>query len=199
MTKLISVDHYIEKNTQWNKELSFLRGIVLNSELEETIKWGAPVYTYNKKNILGIAAFKNYFGLWFFQGATLNDTHQILINAQEGKTAALRQIRFNSIQDIDPEIIKAYIEEAIQNQKDGKIIKPIKKNASALKTPSILAQSLKDNKLEEAFNNCTIAKKNEFINYILEAKQEATKLRRIDKIIPMIKDGVSLNDKYRSK
>ena len=187
------------KNTQWNKELSFLRGIVLNSELEETIKWGAPVYTYNKKNILGIAAFKNYFGLWFFQGATLNDTHQILINAQEGKTAALRQIRFNSIQDIDPEIIKAYIEEAIQNQKDGKIIKPIKKNASALKTPSILAQSLKDNKLEEAFNNCTIAKKNEFINYILEAKQEATKLRRIDKIIPMIKDGVSLNDKYRSK
>ena len=199
MTKPISVDHYIEKNTQWSKELSFLREIALSLELEETIKWGAPVYTHNKKNILGIAAFKSYFGLWFFQGATLNDTHQLLINAQEGKTAALRQIRFKSIQDVNPKIIKAYIEEAIQNQIAGKIIKPTRKKASTLKTPEILAQTLKENKLEDAFNRFTTAKKNEFINFVSEAKQHTTKLRRIDKIIPMIKDGISLNDKYRSK
>jgi len=74
--------------------------------------------------VVGLGAFKSHAGLWFFQGALLNDTHGKLINAQEGQTKALRQWRFQSMAEIDEKLVKLYVEEAVQNQKEGKAIKP---------------------------------------------------------------------------
>jgi uncharacterized protein YdeI (YjbR/CyaY-like superfamily) len=68
--------------------------------MTETVKWGVPVYTIEGKNIVGIAGFKAYVGLWFFQGAMLKDKKKKLINAQDGKTKALRQCRLNSVKEI---------------------------------------------------------------------------------------------------
>ncbi len=50
----------------------------------------------------------------------------MLINAQEGKTRAMRQWRFGSVDEIDKKLVLEYVQEAIQNQKDGKQIKPEK-------------------------------------------------------------------------
>jgi uncharacterized protein YdeI (YjbR/CyaY-like superfamily) len=47
------------------------------------------------KNLLGIGAFKNHFGLWFFQGSLLKQNTKLLVNAQEGKTQAMRQIKLD--------------------------------------------------------------------------------------------------------
>ncbi|MBK7633096.1 MAG: hypothetical protein IPJ13_01585 [Saprospiraceae bacterium] len=46
--------------------------------------------------MVGLAAFKSYTGIWFFQGGLLDDKQQFLMNAQEGKTKAMRQWRFFS-------------------------------------------------------------------------------------------------------
>ena len=82
------VTEYIEKKDAWSEELKILRSIFSALPLEETIKWGAPYYTSNGKNIVGMSAFKAYFGIWFMQGALLKDEAKKLINAQEGKTSA---------------------------------------------------------------------------------------------------------------
>ncbi len=47
-----------------------------------------------------------------------------MVNAQEGKTDALRQIRFTSIDDIDKNAVLQYVIEAVKNQKEGKEITP---------------------------------------------------------------------------
>ncbi len=41
------------------------------------------------------------------------------------------------------------------------------------------------------------AKRREYAEFIATAKLAATKLRRIEKVLPMIAGGVGLNDKYR--
>ena len=61
----------------------------------------SSVYVYKNKSIIGLSAFRNYFGFWFFQGAFLNDYKKILVNVQEGKTKAMRQWRFHKIGEID--------------------------------------------------------------------------------------------------
>ena len=94
----------------------------------EELKWGTPHYTIDKKIVIGFAGFKQYFGLWFHNGVFLKDEANVLHNTQEGTTKGLRQWRFNSIDEIDADLSLAYAEEAIQNQKDGKEIKPEKKN-----------------------------------------------------------------------
>ncbi|MFT5724600.1 MAG: hypothetical protein ACI9JN_001719 [Bacteroidia bacterium] len=102
------VDDYIANKTGWSSELTALRDIFLSTEMEETIKWGGPVYTVNGKNVTGMAAFKNHYGIWFFNGIFLKDKHNLLVNAQEN-TKALRQIKFKKGDEIPTDIIRQYL------------------------------------------------------------------------------------------
>ena len=99
------VTQYIEKKKKWSKELTLLRELLQQSELVEDFKWKVPTYTLQGKNVIGIAGFKNYVGLWFFQGVFLKDEKKLLVNAQENKTKGLRQLRFNCLAEIDKTIL----------------------------------------------------------------------------------------------
>jgi uncharacterized protein YdeI (YjbR/CyaY-like superfamily) len=195
MKKFKTVDDYIA-GAQWQNTLIKLRKILLSTELEETVKWGSPVYVLNGKNIVGLGSFKAYAGLWFYQGSFLKDEKKKLINAQEGKTKGLRQWRFKNITEIDDDLVKAYIFEAIENQKQGKELKPSR--GKALVIPPELENALDQNKaLKMQFDELSLSCKREYAEYIAEAKREDTKIRRLEKIIPMIMERVGLNDKYK--
>lgn len=58
------------------------------------------MYVCQNKNVAGIAGFKSYVGIWFYQGALLKDGGKKLISADEDLTQALRQWRFANIQEI---------------------------------------------------------------------------------------------------
>lgn len=197
MKKVASVEEYLENNDTWKNELVLLRNIINAEGLEETIKWSAPTYCYKNKNVVGMAAFKNHFGIWFFQGALLNDDHNLLENAQEGKTKALRQMRFTNIDQIDAKKIAGYIKEAMKLVDDGKEIKPVRNKA--IDIPEALQKRLtSDTKLKAAFDALTLGKQRDYANHIAEAKREATKEKRLEKIIPMILSGIGLYDKYKN-
>ena len=196
MKRAKSVDEYIADAGIWNSELKRLREILQSTELEEDVKWGGPCYTYDGKNVVGMAGFKSYFGLWFHQGALLKDQKKVLINAQEGRTKALRQWRMQAAKDIKPTIIKSYVEEAIKLTKEGKIVAPARKKP--LVVPPELKKALHANKKAgENFKNMRLGLQREYADYIAEAKRDDTKLRRIEKILPMIGIGAGLHDKYR--
>ena len=87
------VDFYFNKAKQWQEELGKLRAVVLGGQLSEELKWGVPCYTFQKRNVVLIHAFKEYCALLFFKGALLKDPNSILIQ-QTKNTQATRQIRF---------------------------------------------------------------------------------------------------------
>ncbi|MBQ4819076.1 DUF1801 domain-containing protein [Aquimarina sp. MMG016] len=191
-----SVEEFISKKSEWKDALEKLRSIMLSTELVETVKWGIPAYTVNGKNVVGIGAFKSYVGIWFYNGVFLKDTEKKMINAQEGKTKGLRQWRFNSVHEIDENLVLQYVKEAIQNQKEGKEIKPEK--SKPIDIPVELANALEENSdLKKSFEELTPFKQKEYIEYIAMAKREATRLSRLEKSVPMILEGIGLNDKYR--
>lgn len=195
MAPVNTVDAFIEKQAKWKTSLMKIREIMLKTELEESIKWGVPVYSLNGKNIAGMAAFKSYVGIWFYQGVFLKDPYQKLVNAQEGATKAMRQLRFASEEDVDDALVNEYVSEALQNQKDGKEIKPDTKKPLII--PEELRNVLEENAaLQKAFDSLSLTKRRDYAEYISSAKREATKITRLEKIIPMIKKGIGLHDKY---
>jgi uncharacterized protein YdeI (YjbR/CyaY-like superfamily) len=184
-----------DKQNEWTNEIEALKAILVKTQLVETVKWGAPVYTYNGKNVVGIAGFKNYFTLWFYKGVFLKDEAAKLVNAQDGKTKSLRQWRFESGDDLNEKLILQYVKEAIEIEKAGLAVKPEKKSNAI---PELLQHALNENEeLNVAFSKLTPGKQREYSEYVTEAKQEKTKLSRLDKIIPLITDGKGLNDKYK--
>ena len=120
----------------------------------------------------------------------------MLTNAQEGKTKALRQWRFDTIEDIDQVLVTNYVDEAIDNKKKGRVVKPAK--ATIHKVPSEFTLFLKrDRALQKSFSELTPYKQKEYAEFIAEAKRDSTKEVRFIKIRPMIISGKGLNDKYR--
>lgn len=186
----------MQNNTQWTEELELVTSIINKLPLEKTIKWGAEVFTYKGKNVVSYGGFKSFFTIWFYNGVFLEDKYNVLVNAQEGKTKSLRQWRFASISEIDEKKILEYINEAIEIEKKGLKIAP--ERFVEIPVAEILEKEFKNDKiLKNAFEKLTPGKQKEYIVYINEAKQEATKLKRLEKIKPMISQGIGLNDKYK--
>lgn len=198
MRKVNSVEEYIETNSKWSEALSLLRSIIISTELEETLKWSIPTYTIKGKNVCGIGAFKDHFGIWFFNGVFLKDEHKILRNAQDGKTKAMRQLRFTSIGEVNKKVVLQYVMEAIENQKLGKEIKPDRSKKETLIPEELKKLFESNNELKSSFDSLTPYKQREYCDYIQTAKREATKQSRILKITPMILQGVGLHDKYKN-
>ena len=183
-----------QRNDLWESEIDFLKSLVNTTPLVETTKWGGIVYTHNGKNVLGIGGFKSYFGVWFFNGVYLKDKANLLVSGNE-TTKAQRQMRFNSLSEVDEKIVLAYINEAIELEEKGLKHKPEK-------SPLVLSEYFEtflnsDKEVKSAFEAFSLTKKKEFVEYIDTAKQEQTKLTRLEKIKPMILEGIGLNDKYR--
>lgn len=182
------------KTNQWSEELEVLKSIINKTTLEIKKKWGGDVYTINNKNILGIGGFKSYFGVWFFNGAFLEDKAKVLVAATEN-TKALRQWRFQTKEEINEKLLLQYINEAIINEQKGINHKPQKKEVII---SDFFELKLKENKkLHTTFLKLTPYKQKEYIEYIETAKQEKTKISRFEKIEPMILNGIGLNDKYK--
>ncbi|WP_299118038.1 YdeI family protein [uncultured Winogradskyella sp.] len=198
MKKVYSVEEYIETNSHWQDALELLRSIVLKTELNEAVKWSAPVYDLNGKNVLGLGAFKHHFCIWFFNGVFLKDEHKLLVNAQEGKTKGLRQMRFDKIEDVNKDQVLAYVKEAIENQRAGKEIKIERKGKTVVIPEELKAALSNDQDLQLTFEALTPGKQREYCEHIASAKREVTKLSRLEKIIPMILNGVGLHDKYKN-
>jgi len=191
-----TVDEFILDSKNGKEILIVLREIIRSTELTETIKWGSPVFTLNDKNVVGLGSFKSYTGLWFYQGVFLKDDDQVLINASEEMTKALRQWRFTSVDEIDDQLVLKYVNEAIQNLKQGKELKPDRSK------PVIIPDELtdifnEDKELEICFNKFTVGRQREFTYFVSSAKLTETRKARIQKIIPLILKNIGMNDKYR--
>jgi uncharacterized protein YdeI (YjbR/CyaY-like superfamily) len=198
MSDAAKIDAYIEKHSNWKEALSELRAVLKQTEAVETVKWGIPTYTVNGKNVMGIGAFKNHFGLWFFNGSFLSDPKGVLRNAQEGKTRGMRQLNWNSLDEVDLDMVRAYALEAIENQKQGKEIKPQRTTKKLLVPAELKAGFEEDKHLKAAFDKLTPGRQREYAAHIGSAKQEKTRLSRMEKCRPMIMSGKGLHDKYKN-
>ena len=174
-----------------------LRGLLLETGLEEHLKWGAPVYTIDGVNVLGLMAFRNHFGVWFFNGVFLSDPLGVLSNAQEGKTKAMRHWKFTSPGELDLQKVKAYVLEAISLARQGVKLAPAPPRAVVVPKP--LQDALEaEPELLTRFETLAPYKQRDYAEYIASAKQASTVQRRLGKILPMIRKGLGLNDKYRN-
>ncbi len=187
----------ISRYPQWEQQLLQLHTCAAQCGMEKTVKWGIPVFTYNKKNILGIAAFKSYVGIWFYEGALLADKEKVLVNAQEGKTKRMRQWRFTAEEQIPVATVKAYMKEAMRLSGQAATA-PVDKQSIKLEIPQELEQALQQNPAAaQIFKELAPSHRREYANYVREAKQLTTRIRRAEKSISLILQKKGLFDTYK--
>jgi uncharacterized protein YdeI (YjbR/CyaY-like superfamily) len=196
------IDAYIAKSEDFAKPiLSHLRELVHEAcpYVEETIKWGFPHFEY-KGLLCSMAAFKHHCAFGFWKAALMKDAENLKEN---NATAMGHSGKIKSLADLPSDkIIRSRIKEAmLLNENDIKL--PVRKNTD--KKPEIVVpdslkkELVKYKKASATFNNLSPSHKNEYIEWINEAKTEETRNKRILTTIEWLTEGKRRNWKYEKK
>ncbi|MFZ5554077.1 MAG: YdeI/OmpD-associated family protein [Bacteroidota bacterium] len=182
------------KVQQWKNELKAIRNILLESGLNEESKWGVPCYTHNNKNVIMIAAFREYCGISFFKGALLSDPHKLLEFAGENSQSS-KLLKFTNVKQVEKleKTIKEYIQEAILVEDSG--MKVEFKKITEHKIPEELEVKFKkDAAFKKAFHSLTPGRQRGYLIYFSQPKQSKTKEERIEKCVGKIMKGKGMQD-----
>ena len=195
------VDAYIEKSADFAKPiLTYIREVVHEASplLTENIKWGFPFFEY-KGPVCHMSSFKKYCALGFWKSRLLIDPDKVLKFGDE-KAGSLGEIF--TIADLpSKEALTALILQAITlNENDVKVAKP--KPAPAAKAELVipdyfiefLTQDINAMAAWEKFSN---SHKKEYVEWIVDAKSDATRQKRMETALEWIGEGKSRHWKYK--
>jgi hypothetical protein len=108
----VEVDEFIEALPEEIKAITVrLREIIHETDenMKEEIKWKMPCFSKDNADICYLQTAKKHVNLGFYSGASLEDKEDIL----EGEGKKMRHIRIKKMEDIQEEIYRGLIREAI--------------------------------------------------------------------------------------
>jgi uncharacterized protein YdeI (YjbR/CyaY-like superfamily) len=197
------IDDYINKAQPFAKPiLKQLRATVHKAcpDAVETIKWGFPHFDY-KGILCSMASFKAHCAFGFWKYKLIEDKYGLIEKGEQTAMGVFGKI--TNLTDLPSEkILIDYIKQAMKlNEEEIKpIAKPRNKINAPLQIPDEFKQALSENKVAKMiFEKFSYSHQKEYVEYIMEAKQEKTRLRRIEKSIEKLEENKAHNWKYESK
>ncbi len=190
------IDEGISRAEPWAQAIcKKLRAIILKAQPDiiEDWKWG-PNY-YKDGMVCGFWYFKTHVSFVFFQGALLKDKKKVLMK-NEGNLHN-RHIKYTDVNQVDEELLTAYITEAVMNNEKGLKLKEAKDKTVTV--PADFRKLLEKNNLLKNFENMSYSRRKDYVQWIEGAKKEETRAKRISEALVKIREKTGLNDKYMRK
>lgn len=188
------IDAYIAASPAFARPiLAHIRAVVHAAcpDVEETIKWSRPHFQYHGM-LCQMSAFKEHCALGFWKG-------KLLFPDAPGADGMGHLGRIASIKDLPPKkALGDIVRQAMQLNDDGVKAPPRARAAPrALETPGDLLAALAANPAAQAtFGNGSASFRREYVAWIVDAKAEATRTRRLAQAIEWLAEGKGRNWKY---
>lgn len=162
-------------------------------EAEETIKWSRPHWTLDGRLLAGMSAFKAHcsFGFW----------HDKVAGAAGADDRAMGQFgRITGLNDLPPAAeLRGLIQKAAALSRAGTAPAREKKTRPVLETPADLQAGLAGNPAaRQTFQALPPSKQRDYIEWIVEAKREDTRARRLAQSLEWLAEGKARHWKYES-
>jgi uncharacterized protein YdeI (YjbR/CyaY-like superfamily) len=191
------IDAYIEKSAEFAKPiLTHLRETVHEAcpDVEETMKWSFPHFMY-KGMLCSMASFKEHCAFGFWKSSLV-----LQAAGQAGEQAMGQFGRMTTLSDLPKKKeLSGLVKKAMKLNDDGVKV-PARAKPKAPKevvVPDDLARALKANKKAHAtFEAFSPSHKREYVEWITEARAEATRTRRLETAIEWMAEGKPRNWKY---
>lgn len=197
MTADPRIDAYIKKAQPFAQPiLTHLRALVHAAcpDVEETLKWGAPAYTYKGKILVITAGFKKHCAFVLWNG------EQVLKAADRKSREAMGQLgRITSLKDLPGRrALQAYVKKAATLIDEGVGRTPTPKpQKPPVRLPSDLKEALAlDSRAKATFDALSPSHRREYVEWIAEAKTAPTRERRLATTLEWLGDGKPRNWKY---
>jgi hypothetical protein len=194
------VDQYIADAAPFARPiLAHLRHVVHQAcpEAVETIKWSMPFFTYRDASLCHMAAFKAHCAFGFWRGKEIDGLPDVEVGGSMGNVGRIR-----SLDDVPSKRdLARWIKAAMKLTDSG--TKPVRMRSASngpkapVATPDDLAAAIGANadakRHYEAFSPSA---KREYVEWINEAKREATRAQRVATAVEWISEGKQRHWKY---
>ncbi len=197
------IDNYILKSADFAIPiLNHLRELVHFAcpEVEEAIKWSFPHFGYKGEMMCSMASFKQHCAFGFWKASLMKDK-KLMANAK-GETSMGHLGRISSLNDLpsDTTMVR-YIKEAMKlNELGMKVEKKKPLPAKELIVPNYFMKELRKNKAAlNTFETFSPSNKKEYVTWIIEAKTDETRAKRMEKALEWMEEGKPRNWKYMKK
>jgi uncharacterized protein YdeI (YjbR/CyaY-like superfamily) len=193
------VDEYIEDAEDFAKPiLKHLRALVhsADSRITETIKWGFPSFEF-KGPVCSMTGFKAHLAFGFWKESLIPGIEKYFPAEEKKAMNTFGRVQKRSDLPSDEVLIK-FIKTAIKLNEDGiKVKRAASIDLSNQEIPSAFNTALEKNKkAKEAFEKMSPSHKKEYLEWIVDAKSEETRDRRIKQTIEWVSEGKSRHWKY---
>lgn len=189
------IDDYIATRAPFAKEILNLFRILIHKTDQDIIedwKWNVPIFS--KKNLVcSFAAFQKHVSVTFFKGAYMSNQHHLFTGDCSAKHT--RSIKFGAVSEIDKNQLLDYFKEAFLLSECG-----IHKSENReIEIPELLQKALVKNKLaKKNFENMAYTYRKEYALQISGAKQETTKLKRLERIISNLEKNIKMHEQHKN-
>lgn len=189
------IDAYIARSADFAKPiLTHIREVVHAAvpEVEETIKWGMPFFTYHGP-LCNMAAFKEHAAFGFWKGGAV-------LGAKADKAAMGQFGRLTSVRDLGSvRALTAFLKKAKEVNESGEVKARPRKPKPPLPVPPDLAAGLKRSARARAtFEKLSPSHRREYVEWIVEAKRPETRSKRLATTLEWLAEGKSRNWKYEN-
>jgi len=163
-------------------------------DVEETVKWSMPAYTAGGKILLITAAFKAHAALNFWRGQELR--------GQQADADAMGQFgKLASVGDLPPEKqLDRLIREAAELAKSAPAPRKAKHSPkpAPVMRPDFAAALTQAPRARSALDSFPPSAQRDYFEWIAEAKQDATRQKRIATAIEWLSEGKKRHWKYQN-
>jgi uncharacterized protein YdeI (YjbR/CyaY-like superfamily) len=199
-TKDPRVDSYILKSAEFAKPiLIYIRNLVHQAcpDVKENIKWGFPHFDHHGI-MCSMASFKNHATFGFWKASLISDPGKLLLKV--GVTSMGQFGKLRHINDLPNrnEFLRMLVEAVKLNESGTQVIKKsVLKETRTLEIPSFFLDELNKNpRAHELFEGFSYTNKKDYVEWVTEAKTEATRLKRLSTAMEWMNEGKIRNWKY---
>lgn len=182
------------KARRWAPVLRRLRAVALECGLAETVKWGAPCYVVGGKNVAMVSALVDRCVVSFFKGSLLEDPDGVLEPVGPNSRVA-RQLSYTSEAAVDAgrAALSGFLRQAMALEAAGARVAPRPPSTEPLPDELVQAFAVHPG-LEAAFAALTPGRQRGYLLHFREARQSATRTRRVAQCVPAILAGQGRQD-----
>jgi uncharacterized protein YdeI (YjbR/CyaY-like superfamily) len=189
------IDAYIAKSADFAKPiLEYVRSVVHDAcpDVEETLKWSHPFFSYRDSPLCSMAAFKEHCKFGFWKG-------KLVIGDVSRDDGPLQFARLTNASELPSKrILAGYVKKAMElNEQGVKAPKRPSKPKPQLTVPDYFTAALKKNKKAlAAFDDFPPSHQREYVEWITDAKTDETRQRRLTQALEWMAEGKPRNWKY---
>lgn len=193
------VDAYIAKSADFARPiLQHLRSLMHEAcpQVQESIKWGMPSFGYAGGILCGMAAFKQHvsFGFW---------KHALVMGKGAEREGMGSFGKMTSLADVpSKKTMTVLIREAMQLNEQG-VKTPAPRKTAGMRAPLEAPEDLlialnRNRKAKATFDAFSPGARREYVAWVIEAKRDETRQRRIVQAVEWMAEGKQRNWKYQN-